>query len=92
MDLIEIIGRTPNSQDDRLRLLFKTVFFLNYGLGSAPWEERKKRNLQRTNKHLANDLFQKLPTGKRLHYPITKTARHPNSFFPLAISFINQED
>lgn len=40
--------------------------------------------------HAANYLFQKLPSGKRFRSLITKTTRHRDPFFPLAISVINQ--
>ncbi len=39
--------------------------------------------------HPAHSLFELLPSGWRYRSPSTKTARHKNSFFPQAISHLN---
>ncbi len=39
--------------------------------------------------HPAHSLFELLPSGRRCSALSTKTARHKNSFYPLAISHLN---
>ncbi|XP_061638916.1 uncharacterized protein LOC133482616 [Phyllopteryx taeniolatus] len=39
--------------------------------------------------HPGHQLFQLLPSGRRYRTMKTKTSRHSNSFFPLAINFLN---
>ncbi len=39
--------------------------------------------------HPAHSLFELLPSGRRYRSPSTKTARHKNSFFPQAISHLD---
>ncbi len=39
--------------------------------------------------HPSHPLFELLPSGRRFRAPITRTARHKNSFFPKAIQLMN---
>ncbi|KAK3560016.1 hypothetical protein QTP86_033816 [Hemibagrus guttatus] len=41
--------------------------------------------------HPGNELFRSLPSGKRLRSIRTRTSRHKNSFFPTAVSLLNNE-
>ena len=40
--------------------------------------------------HPGHQLFESLPSGRRLRTIKTKTSRHKNSFFPSAVSLINK--
>ena len=39
--------------------------------------------------HPGHNLFQLLPSGRRYRTMYTKTTRHRNSFFPLAVTLVN---
>ena len=54
--------------------------------------QRRAENIVRDSTHPAHGLFELLPSGKRLRALRTRTSRHRSSFYPSAVSILNNNN